>query len=371
MSTKLKIDSLSEELQSRIHFGDPEITSDMGPVTSFLVGHKIHCNGGATVRSGLYLKQHLEKGGKMFLTMSGAGSSFQMGKLISRLIIEGKVHAISVTGANMEESLYRYVAHSQYAYIPKYSKLTPYQEEELRGVGLRRITDTFLPEEESVRVVLEPLMKLWRKAELEKETYHWHEFFFQLFSEGLIQKDPQAKEEDCWLYQAWLNKIPVYVPGWEDSTMGNIFTQACYKGHHPFLGQYQLEHPISKDVVKHNFEYMHHLAAWYMDSASSSSRIAFLQLGGGIAADFPICAVPHLKHDYLGDESDEKKDLLVQPWDSFVEINSGDMSYGSYTSAGFDEKITWDKFVPGSFGQQIHGDYTVVFPDIAAIILNL
>lgn len=369
--TKQKIKKLSKELKKQIIFGDPKVTSDMGPVTSYLVGSKIHCNGGATVRSGLYLQNHLNKGGKMFLSMSGAGSSFQMGKAgICDLIRAGKVHAISVTGANMEESLYRYVAHSHYAYIPKYSKLTSAQEEELRSVGIRRITDTFLPEDESVRIVLEPLMELWREAETNGKSYLWHEFFFQLFERELIAKDPEADENDCWLYQAWKHNIPVYVPGWEDSTMGNIFTHACYNGDHKFLSKYKLENPIDKSIVKHNFEYMHNLTEWYMDNATKKSKIAFLQLGGGIAADFPICGVPHLKHDFLAELSDKKKSQLILPWDSFIEINSGDMSYGSYTAAGYDEKITWDKFVPGSFGQQIHGDYTQVFPDIAAIILN-
>lgn len=370
LGTKEKIAKLSSELQKQIFFGDPQVHPDMGPVTSFLVSKKIHCNGGATVRSGLYLRQHLLNGGKMFLTMSGAGSSFQMGKTISELIRAGKVHGISVTGANMEESLYRYVAHSQYAYIPKYAKLTAEQEEELRTVGIRRITDTFLPEEESVRVVLDALMQLWTQAQEQGKSYLWHEYFFQLFERGLVQKDPEAREEDCWLFNAWKYKIPVYVPGWEDSTMGNIFTHACYTGEHPFLAQYKLEEPISKDVVKRNFEYMHHIAERYMDTAKSDSRIAFLQLGGGIAADFPICVVPHIKHDFLAEEPDATKDASVQPWACFVEINSGDMSYGSYTAAGYDEKITWDKFAPGSFGQQIHGDYTVIFPDIAALIMN-
>ena len=370
IGTRGKISKLSKELQSQITFDHPTVDDSMGPITKSLIETKIHCNGGATVRSGLYLRDHLNKGGKMFLTMSGAGSSFQMGKTISKLIIAGKVHGISVTGANMEESLYRYVAHSQYAYIPKYSKLTSDQEEELRKAGLRRITDTFLPEEESVRVVLEPLMSLWRKAQKERKEYHWHEFFFQLFEGGLVQKDSEAKEEECWLYQAWKHKIPVYVPGWEDSTMGNIFTHSCYNREHKFLSNYKLDKPISKNVVRHNFEYMHHLAEWYVDNATKDSQIAFLQLGGGIAADFPICVVPHLKHDFLFEEAEEVKQKLIQPWAGFIEINSGDMSYGSYTSAGYDEKITWDKFKPGSFGQQIHGDYTAIFPDLVALILN-
>ena len=223
--------------------------------------------------------------------MAGAGSSFQMGIMIGELIHAGKLHGISITGANMEESMYRYVAHSHYAYIPEYTDLTPAEENELREAGLRRITDTFLPEDESVRIILPELEKLWREAEAKGESHLWHEYFFQLFERGLIKKDPEASEDDCWLYQAWKHNIPVYVPGWEDSTMGNIFTQACYNGKHPLLSQYKFPNgPISPSVVKLNIAYMHHLAEWYVDSTKDSS-IAFLQLGGGIAADFPICVV--------------------------------------------------------------------------------
>ncbi|AHB41728.1 TPA: deoxyhypusine synthase [Patescibacteria group bacterium] len=366
-----KLKALSPNLQKKIFKeGKNSSMGMLSPVSKFLVNTKKHCNGGKTVDAGLWLKSHLDNDGKMFLTMSGAGSSFQMGILISELIRKGKVHGISVTGANMEESMYRYVAHSHYAYIPNYSELTPEEENELREVGLRRITDTFLPEEESVRKILPALETLWRNAEEEGNKYLWHEYFFQLFERNLIKKDPEANEDDCWLYQAWKHKIPVSVPGFEDSTMGNIFTQMCYDGDHPFLSKYKLEKPISTTIVKPGFSYMHHLTEWYMDT-SKDSPIAFLQLGGGISADFPICVVPHIKHDYLEEIKDIKeKDKLVRPWAAFIEIHSSPMSFGSYSGAGFKEKITWDKFAPDAFGLQIFGDYTEHFPDIAAIILG-
>jgi deoxyhypusine synthase len=366
-----KLKNLSPELRKKIIVGERLfIPNPLTPVTNFLVRNKRHCNGGKTTDAGLWLKEHLDKGGKLFLTMAGAGSSFELGIPISKLIRAGKVHGISVTGANMEESMYRYVAQSYYYYIPDYMELTPAEENELREAGLRRITDTFLPEDESVRKILPELEKLWRKAEAENKSHLWHQYFFQLFEEGLIEKDSAAKEEDCWLHEAWKHNIPVFVPGAEDSTMGNIFTQACYDGDHPFLSKYKHpDGPISPFIIKPSFAYMHRLAEWYMDNTKDSS-IAFLQLGGGIASDFPICVVPHIKHDYLADETMEIKDKLVRAWAGFMEIHSSPMSFGSYSGAGFKEKITWDKFAPDAFGLQICGDYTEHFPDIAAIILG-
>ena len=366
-----KISKLSPGLQEKIITGERDYKPNAKtPVTNFLVHTKRHCNGGKTVDAGLWLKEHLNTGGKLFLTMAGAGSSFQMGILISELIRAGKLHAISVTGANMEESLYRYVAHSHYDYIPNYMELTPKEENELREASLRRITDTFLPEELSVRKILPALEKRWREAEKNGKSYLWHEFFFQLFEHNLIEKDPQANEDDCWLYQAWKHNIPVFVPGCEDSTMGNIFTQACYNGNHYLLSRYKLAGgPINPSIIKPAFAYMHDLAEWYVDNTDNSS-IAFLQLGGGIAADFPICVVPHLKHDYMGDETMEVRDETIHPWAAFIEIHLAPMSAGSYSGAGWKEKITWDKFSPNAFGLQIFGDYTEHFPDIAAIVLG-
>lgn len=366
-----KLDTVSPGLRSKVVTGERKfIQNPNTPVTNYLVHTKRHCNGGKTVDAGLWLKDHLDNGGKLFIAMAGAGSSFQMGVILGELIRARKLHGISVTGANMEESMYRYVAHSHYAYIPNYTDLTPAEENELREAGLRRITDTFLPEEESVRIILPELEKLWREAEAKGESHLWHKYFFQLFERGMVQKDPEANEDDCWLYQAWKHNIPVYVPGPEDSTMGNIFTQACYDGKHSLLAKYKFPGgPINPSIVQLNVSYMHHLAEWYVDSTKDSS-IAFLQLGGGIAADFPICVVPHLKHDYLADETLETKDKTIKPWASFIEIHSSPMSFGSYSGAGWKEKITWDKLPIDPFGLQIFGDYTEHFPDIAAIVLG-
>lgn len=339
------------------------------PVSNWLVRTQLHCNGGKTVDAGLWLKDHCDQGGKIFLTMSGAGSSFQQGILIGELIREGKIAAISVTGANLEESLYRLVAHSCYAYIPDYTTLTRVEEKELDHAGLRRITDTFLPEEESVRIVLPQLEMLWREAEENGERLLWHEYFFRLFERNLITFDPAANPDDCWLYQAWLHKIPVLVAGPEDSTMGNIFSHACYNGKHDILSKYKLEKPINPAVVRPTFEYMHMLVEWYMDNTKERG-LAFLQLGGGIAADFPICVVPHLKKDFLGEQSIEMQEKIVRSWAGFIEIHTSPMSVGSYSGAGGPEKLTWSKLEIYAYMSQIFGDYMVNFSLIVALILK-
>ena len=337
----------------------PFVKKSKAPVSSFAGQTLLHCNGGSTMQAALWLKNHLDEGGKLVITIAGALSSFQVGVMLAELIRQNKVHLVSATAANHEESYYRYVAHSHYACIPRYTELTPEQEAELRDTGLRRITDTFLPEDESVRIMEPHLLKMWKDAQKKGERHFPHEYFRRLFSESLIKPDPMANENDCWAYAAYKKNIPIVIPGFEDSTMGNIFASYTYGGKYR-----NDEGPVLDPcIMKTGLEYFTSLYDWYMDTAKRSP-IAFLQLGGGIAADFPICIVPSLKHDL-------KLHSKVRDWAGFVEIGSSPMSYGSYSGAGGKEKITWDKLAITSYYQIIQSDVTVAFPWIAAVLLGL
>jgi deoxyhypusine synthase len=336
-----------------------DVKKSKKPVTAFAERTLRHCNGGSTLRAALWLKEHLQNNGKIVVTISGALSSFQVGVTLAELIRQGKVHLVSTTAANHEESYYRYVAHSHYAYIPRYTELTPEQEAELRDTGLRRLTDTFLPEDESVRIMEPHLLKMWKDAQKKGERYFPHEYFRRLFAEKLIKPDPMTNENDCWAYAAYKKNIPIVIPGFEDSTMGNIFASYTYGGKY----RKDKDPLIDQTIMKSGLEYFTWLYDWYME-ASRKSPIAFLQLGGGIAADFPICIVPSIKHDL-------KLHGKVRDWAGFVEINPAPMSLGSYSGAGGKEKITWDKLATTSYYEIIQADATVAFPWIAAVLLDL
>lgn len=364
---KSKFNQLSPGLQKHILSHDEtqlsenlvsDINQSKTPISSFAERTLKHCNGGATYAAALWLKNHLADNGKLLVTIAGGLSSFQVGVALAELIRQDKVHLVSATGANHEESFYRYVAHSHYAYIPRYTELTADQEAELRDAGFRRITDTFLPEEESVRIMEPHLLKMWQQAQEKGERYFPHEYFRRLFSENLIQPDPAANADDCWTYAAYQKNIPIVIPGFEDSTMGNIFASYTYEG------KYRKDRSVvlNQNIMKTGLEYFTYLYEWYQET-SKDHPVAFLQLGGGIAADFPICVVPSLKHDL--------QLANVRDWAGFIEIGSSPMSYGSYSGAGGKEKITWDKLSTQSYYQVIQSDVTVVFPWIAAILLGI
>jgi deoxyhypusine synthase len=352
-----KLIVLEDEKKSKLPIGEI-VKNNSASISAYAAATLNHCNAGATMQAATWLKEHLDNGGKLVVTIAGALSSFQVGIMLAELIRKDKVHLISATGANHEESYYRYVAHSHYAYIPRYTELTPEQEAELRDTGLRRITDTFLPEDESVRIMEPHLLKMWQAADKKSERFFPHEYFRRLFSEKLIQSDPQSNPHDCWAFAAYQKNIPIVIPGFEDSTMGNIFSSYTYGGSHKKKGDITL----NQNVMKTGLEYFHFLYDWYMET-SEKSPIAFLQLGGGIAADFPICIVPSLKHDLRLPK--------VRDWAGFIEIGSSPMSYGSYSGAGGKEKITWDKLSIASYYQIIQSDATIVFPWIAAVLLGL
>lgn len=328
------------------------------PISDFCAFALKHCNAGSAVSAAYHLRDHVRRGGKLFVTVAGALSSFQAGKMLAELIRQGKVHGVSATAANFEESFYRYVAHSHYRYIPNYTEITPEQELELRDAGYRRITDTFLPEDESVRIMEPHLLKMWKDAMIKGESALPHEYFFKMFSEKLIQPDPAGDPRNCWAYAAWEKGVQIVIPGWEDSTMGNIFASYSYQGK---LKAKDDEY-VDVSVVKSGLSYMHSMYDWYSSNAKDPG-IGFLQLGGGIAGDFPICVVPSLKHDL------KMHDVL--DWANFTEIGSSPMSYGSYSGAGGKEKITWDKLSVDSRYTIIQSDATIVFPLIAAILLEL
>ncbi len=362
-----KFDQLSPSLRKYIVTDDKQtsgtvtanVKKSKSPVSKYAELTLKHCNGGSTLQSALWLKKHLKNGGKLVVTLAGALSSFEIGVVLAELIRKNKVHLVSATAANHEESYYRYVAHSHYAHIPRYTELTPEQEAELRDAGLRRITDTFLPEDESVRIMEPHLLKMWKNAEKKRQRYFPHEYFRRLFSENLIKPDPMANPDDCWAFAAYEKNIPIVIPGFEDSTMGNIFASYTYGGKYRNDKSFVLD----PKIMKGGLEYFTWMYDWYMEMAKDAS-IAFLQLGGGIAADFPICIVPSLKHDL-------QLHSKVRDWAGFVEIGSSPMSYGSYSGAGGKEKITWDKLSTQSYYQIIQSDVTVVFPWIAAVLLDL
>lgn len=294
-------------------------------------------------------KKHLDEGGKMMLAMGGAMSSAQMGVTLAPMIKQGKIHAISCTGANLEESVFRLVAHDSYKDYPDYRYFTKEDDVKILERGERRVTDTSIPEEEAFRVVEPIILKKWKEAEAKGERYFPHEYFYQILLDGSLTEHHEGDADACWLLEAAKKNLPMVVPGWEDSTLGNIFAGYVKAGE------------VSVNVMKGGIEYMNALYDWYPELAKDGPGLGFFQIGGGISGDFPICVVPSIKYDL-------KKE--VRPWGYFCQISDSTTSYGSYSGATPNEKITWDKLTAQTPMFVIESDATIVAPLIFEAVLD-
>ena len=300
----------------------------------------------------LAFKKHLDDGGKMLLAMGGAMSSAQLGVTLAPMIKAGKIHAISCTGANLEESVFRLVAHDSYKDYPDYRYFTKEDDEKILNRGERRVTDTSIPEEEAFRVMEPIILKHWKEADKKGKRFFPHEYFYKILLSDELNGKYEGNPGHCWLLEAARKNLPMVVPGWEDSTLGNIFAGYCASGE------------VSPNVMKTGVEYMVSLYEHYQELAGetkSGPGLGFFQIGGGISGDFPICVVPSIKYDL-------KKP--VRPWGYFCQISDSTTSYGSYSGATPNEKITWDKLTKDTPMFVIESDATIVAPLMFEAILD-
>lgn len=312
--------------------------------------HYRHFNAAAMMDASKAYKAHLEDGGKMFITLAGAMSTAELGLSLAEMIRQGKVHGISCTGANLEEDLFNLVAHEHYKRIPSYRDLTAQQEEELLAKHLNRVTDTCIPEEEAIRRIENEIIKEWQTAEKEGKSYFPHEYLYRVIRSGALKGSYQIAEKDSWLVAACEKNLPLFVPGWEDSTLGNIFVSHCVSGE------------LNTRTVKSGLDYMMELIRWYTEITKTTSKgIGFFQIGGGIAGDFPICVVPLINQDL---------EQNVPEWTYFCQISDSTTSYGSYSGAVPNEKITWGKLRASTPKFIVESDATIVAPLIFAYVLD-
>ena len=318
------------------------------PISDFIDKYFLHFNAAALVDAADEYNAQLAKGNKMMITLAGAMSTAEMGKILAEMIRQDKVHIISCTGANLEEDVMNLVAHDHYERIPNYRDLTPKQEQDLLDRHLNRVTDTCIPEEEAFRRLQGNIERFWKEAEAKGERFLPHEYMYQMLLDGCLEEHYQIDPKDSWLLAAAEKNLPMVVPGWEDSTIGNIFAGNCILGN------------LKPNTVKSGIEYMTFLANWYTDFTKDKG-LGFFQIGGGIAGDFPICVVPMLEQDL------ERSTPL---WSYFCQISDSTTSYGSYSGAVPNEKITWGKLAVDTPKYIIESDATIVAPLVFAKILG-
>ena len=335
---------------SRTGVATEDDSTRAGPVSAFIARHFRHFNAASLNDAALAYRRHVDSGGTMMIALAGAMSTAELGVSLAEMIRQRKVHAICCTGANLEEDVFNLVAHSHYERLPRYRDLTPEDEQRLLERRLNRVTDTCIPEDEAMRRIENLVIEEWRAADGHGERLFPHEFLYRVVRSGRLEALHEIDPADSWLLAAAHADLPIFVPGWEDSTLGNIYAAHCIQG--TFTNVH---------TVKSGIEYMMALAAWYRGRSPASS-IGLFQIGGGIAGDFPICVVPMLSQDLrIAD---------VPLWGYFCQISDSTTSYGSYSGADPNEKITWGKLAVDTPKFIIESDATIVAPLVFARVLN-
>ena len=312
-------------------------------VRDFIDSNYRHFNAGALAQCADSLRDFLDNGGRLIVTLAGAMSTAEIGRTLAPAIRSQRVHAICCTGANLEEDLFSLVARSHYESIADWRELTASDEVALRKRGMNRVTDVAIPEEEAIRRIEGPLMSLWEDAEAAGDRRFPHEYLYDLLLHSELEFD--ADPNESWLMAAADANLPIFTPGWEDSTLGNILAarilDCSLKG---------------ADIVKGGLHAMQALADWYREDDSPTG---LLQVGGGIAGDFAISVVPMLRQD-------AKVDVSLWAW--FAQISESRPSYGGYSGAPPNEKISWEKLGPDTPRFVIESDATIVLPLLLAAL---
>jgi deoxyhypusine synthase len=324
-------------------------TSDFKAIKSFIENHFLHFNAATLVDAASAYIDQLMAGNKMLITLAGAMSSGEIGKILAQMIRKNKVHAICCTGANIEEDVYNLVAHNKFVRIKDWRTLSADDEENLYKKGLNRVTDTCIPEEEAMRAIESPMITIWQEAENNGDRLFPFECFYRLLSSKKLTAFYQIDPKDSWVLAAMEKNLPIFTPGYEDSTLGNMYVSNFLKGKIKNI-----------NTIKSGFEQMVSLIDWYQQNTQDKS-IGFFQIGGGIAGDFPICVVPLISQD-LGKKN-------IKRWSYFCQISDSTTSFGSYSGAVPNEKITWGKLAKDTPRFIIESDASIVAPLVFAYIL--
>ena len=314
-------------------------------VRDFIQRNYRHFNAGALSDCVESIRIFLDNDGRLMITLAGAMSTAEIGKTLAPAIRSQKVHAICCTGANLEEDLFNLIARSDYERIPNWRDFSASDDLDLHERGLNRVTDVAIPEQEAIRYVEKQMLELWKDAEAAGDRRFPHEYIYDLLLHGDLDFDGDPSES--WLMAAADANLPIFTPGWEDSTLGNILVARV------------IDLTLSsQDIVLSGLHAMQALADWYREDDSPTG---LLQVGGGIAGDFPICVVPMLRQDVGID---------VNLWSWFAQISESRPSYGGYSGAPPNEKISWGKLSLETPTFVIESDASIVLPLILEAIME-
>ncbi len=274
------------------------------------------------------------------LTVSGAMTVGKMDLIICDMIELGMIHAISSTGALMAHGLVSSIGLKHYKYNPGYN------DTELARRKLNRVTDTLEPEtnldtvEEVVSKVIE---KITGNQALSPTALN------QLIGKYLAEHYPNERGI---LKSAYFKKVPVFVPAFVDSELGNDIyihnLKRRRRGRKPILMDLELD---SKKLIR---------------LVTTAKRFGIFSIGGGVPRNNVQNVAPLIEiiNERLGPTYPNRRFRYG------VRICPDKPHFGHLSGCTYSENESWRKADKDGIYAEMLADATQVWPFLVKYVME-
>lgn len=269
---------------------------------------------------------------KVCLTLSGAMTIAQMSNVICDMIDSGMVQCVASTGALMAHGLIQGAGLRHFKYNPEIGDL------ELRKHTLNRVTSVLEPESNFTHIadILDKVLDGFSPDEaLSPSILH------ERIGKYLVEHCP--KERGI-LKSAYEQGIPVFVPAFFDSELGNDFTK------HNLQRENNGRKPLTMDLEIDNRR--------LINFAIRALKLGIFTVGGGVPRNWIQNVAPLI--DILNDQL--KLGLPESKFSYGVRIAPDKMHVGHLSGCTYQEGKSWGKFAADARTSEIMSDATQIWP---------
>ena len=275
-----------------------------------------------------------------FLTLSGAMTVGKMDLIICDMIDQGLIHAVSSTGALMAHGLVSSIGLKHYKYNPKFD------DTELARRKLNRVTDTLEPESnlDTVEEVIgEVIEKLDGKEMLSPTALN------KLIGKHLAENYPNERGI---LKSAYVKNVPVFVPAFVDSELGNdIFI-------HNIKRRRRRRKPVLIDLERDSKELIR--------LVTGAKRFGIFSIGGGVPRNNVQNVAPLIEiiNERLGPTYPNRR------FSYGVRICPDKPHFGHLSGCTYSENESWRKADKNGIYAEMLADATQVWPFLVKYVME-
>ena len=276
-----------------------------------------------------------------FLTITGAMTVAKMDLVICDMIETGLINAISSTGALMAHGLVSSIGLKHYKYNPAYDDTA------LARRKLNRVTDTLEPET-NLDTVEEVIGEVVNQLNGNRPTSPT--VLNKLIGKHLAEHYPNERGI---LKSAYLCGVPVFVPAFVDSELGNDLYI------HNIKRQRRRKNPILVNLEQDSKR--------LVELVTAAKRFGIFTIGGGVPRNNVQNVAPLIEiiNQRLG------TNLPPRRFTYGIRICPDRPHFGHLSGCTYSENESWRKAVKNGVYAEIQADATQVWPFLVKYILDI